>query len=268
MDNEKCRILIQLYSAKEFLWNSKSTQYHNKSLRYDAWIEISKKMDIPIPDLKKKMTTLLASYRREKSRIAKSCRTGSATNEVYVSKWFAFDDFNFMRDKDLPNETLDTMSENSATAQIAQNNDTGPITPSAMEQEIEPPSDIMNAPDSLRVKKKKKANAEEDSPMLKKAFQVLTESAASSADPYFSYGQHIANELRKYDSRTLIYVKQAINNVIFEADLGKYGCCTQISQSHYTSTPSPQASTPSSQIPDTTTAEREPTPLPMDDFFP
>lgn len=142
-----------------------------------------------------------------------------------------------------------------------------------MEQEIEPLSDIMNAPDKLRVKKKKKVNAEEDSPMLKKAFQVLTESTASSADPYFSYGQHIANELRKYDSRTLIYVKQAINNVIFEADLGKYsnyGYCSQnYSQSHYTSTPSPQASTPSSQIPDTTpTAEREPTPSPMDDFFP
>ena len=57
-----------------------------------------------------------------------------------------------------------------------------------MEQEIEPLSDIINVPDNLRVKKKKKVNAEEDSPMLKKAFEVLTESALSSADPYFSFG--------------------------------------------------------------------------------
>lgn len=32
----------------------------------------------------------------------------------------------------------------------------------------------------------------------------------------------IANELRKYDQHTLVYVKQALNHVIFEADLGKY----------------------------------------------
>jgi len=33
------------------------------------------------------------------------------THQVYVSKWFAFDEFNFMKDKDIPNETSDTMSE-------------------------------------------------------------------------------------------------------------------------------------------------------------
>jgi hypothetical protein len=36
MDNEKCRVLIKLHGAKEFLWNSKSPIYHNKSLRKDA----------------------------------------------------------------------------------------------------------------------------------------------------------------------------------------------------------------------------------------
>lgn len=77
MDNEKCRVLIQLYGAKDFLWNSKSPLYHNKSVREDAWKEISSVMNIPVFELKKKMTTLLASYRREKSRIAKSLITGS-----------------------------------------------------------------------------------------------------------------------------------------------------------------------------------------------
>lgn len=55
--------------------------------------------------------------------------------------------------------------------------------------------------------------------MLKKAFQILNETS-SSTDLYFTYGQHIANVLRKYDQRTLIYVKNAINNVIYQADLG------------------------------------------------
>ncbi|XP_060844852.1 uncharacterized protein LOC132924505 [Rhopalosiphum padi] len=111
MDNEKCRVLIQLYGAKDFLWNSKSPLYHNKSVREDAWKEISSVMNIPAVELKKKMTTLLTSYRREKSRIAKSLITGSGTHQVYVSKWFAFDDFDFMKDKDVPNETSDTITE-------------------------------------------------------------------------------------------------------------------------------------------------------------
>lgn len=69
--------------------------------------------------------------------------------------------------------------------------------------------------------------------MLTKAFKILQETSQAT-DSYFSYGQHSANELRKYDSLTLIYVKQAINNIIFEADLGRfsplYGCTTQQSQ--------------------------------------
>lgn len=28
-----------------------------------------------------------------------------------MSKWFAYDDFNFMRNKDAPNETADTMPD-------------------------------------------------------------------------------------------------------------------------------------------------------------
>lgn len=47
-------------------------------------------------------------------------------------------------------------------------------------------------------------------------------SAGTSNDPYYIYGQHISNELRKYDPRTLAHVKNAINNIIFEADMGKY----------------------------------------------
>ncbi|KAF5297834.1 hypothetical protein FQR65_LT19668 [Abscondita terminalis] len=63
MDNETCRVLIKLYGTKDLLWNSKSPHYHNKSLRQDAWNEISSIMVVPVPELKKKMTTLMASYR-------------------------------------------------------------------------------------------------------------------------------------------------------------------------------------------------------------
>ena len=44
---------------------------------------------------------------------------------------------------------------------------------------------------------------EENQTMLLKAFEILKSSVTTPTDPYFTYGQHIANELRKYDPSTL-----------------------------------------------------------------
>jgi ribosomal protein S18 len=78
MENGKCLALIQLYKSKEVLWNSKSDNYHHKSIREDARKDMGDKIKMPVQDLKKK-TTLLASYRREKWRIKKSHITGPCT---------------------------------------------------------------------------------------------------------------------------------------------------------------------------------------------
>jgi len=69
MDNKKCLVLIRLCGTKDFLWNSKSPLYHNKTLREDAWNEISSLINLLVAELKKKMTTLQTSYRREKFRV-------------------------------------------------------------------------------------------------------------------------------------------------------------------------------------------------------
>lgn len=69
---------------------------------------------------------------------------------------------------------------------------------------------------------------------LSEAFKILqqcTESqpAAPPCDAYSSFGQYIANELRKYDPVTLAHVKRDIGGIIFQADTGayqQYGYCT------------------------------------------
>lgn len=63
---------MKFYKSEEVLWNSKSANYHNKSILEDSWKETGDEMKIPVQDLKRKMTTLLTSYRREKFRIKKS----------------------------------------------------------------------------------------------------------------------------------------------------------------------------------------------------
>ncbi|KDR02897.1 hypothetical protein L798_04565 [Zootermopsis nevadensis] len=87
MKNEKCVALIQIYKSKEVMWNSKVVNYHNKSKREDAWKDIGDQMKMPVQDLKK-MTTLLASYRREKFRIKMSHITGSGTIPYSTNAFF------------------------------------------------------------------------------------------------------------------------------------------------------------------------------------
>ncbi|CAK1592717.1 unnamed protein product [Parnassius mnemosyne] len=100
MDKEDSIRLIQLYGSFKMLWDSKDPDHLNKSKREDCWMKISKEMKLPIPELKKKLDSLTASYRREKSKQRKSNITGSGADEIYISKWFGFKYFDFMSNKD------------------------------------------------------------------------------------------------------------------------------------------------------------------------
>ncbi|KAL4136382.1 hypothetical protein QTP88_007930 [Uroleucon formosanum] len=68
--------------------------------------------------------------------------------------------------------------------------------------------------------KKKKVDEDEDSQLIKESFELLKSSVDVMSDPYNSYGQYIANELRKYDSQTLAMVKKSFADTLFKADMG------------------------------------------------
>ncbi|KAF5270700.1 hypothetical protein FQA39_LY01438 [Lamprigera yunnana] len=60
---------------------------------------------------------------------------------------------------------------------------------------------------------------------LSEAFQLLQQCAQPpqpDTDSYITFGQYISTEFRKYDAVTLSYVKNAICQVIFQADT-RYG---------------------------------------------
>ncbi|XP_061716944.1 protein STIP1 homolog [Cydia pomonella] len=111
--------------------------------------------------------------------------------------------------------------------------------------------------------------------MLQNALDVLN----TRDDAYDTFGKLVASELRKYDTRTLTYVKKSIMDIIFDADMGRiqsnYGYFTHqyspyqnepasastYASSTYNPTPSPQAPTPSPQAP--IPSPQAPTPSPQ-----
>nr|CAH7723793.1 unnamed protein product [Callosobruchus chinensis] len=66
--NEKCLILIGLYESDIVLWDPKYEQYFSRQKKEDAWRDISISMEIDVEEIKKKMTSLLGSFRRERSK--------------------------------------------------------------------------------------------------------------------------------------------------------------------------------------------------------
>ncbi|KRT84329.1 Myb/SANT-like transcription factor [Oryctes borbonicus] len=233
MDNEQCKTLIAAYRDHRSLWDPKQKKYHSNTAREDAWKEISTKLNIPAAELRTKMRSLLGTYRREKSRTKKTLVTASGRKSVYVSKWFAFKSFDFLSNRDVPSQTMDTLSDAERINTPEQNIENTQFA-EVLEQ-VQPSSStntmtVQPSPTIIRRKRIATSTSEGD-PVIEKPFSNLHKSSDVTIDPYFSFGQYVANELRKYDSATLAYVKRAINNIIFDADMGRYGCLEQEQQS-------------------------------------
>ncbi|CAF4935764.1 unnamed protein product [Pieris macdunnoughi] len=189
-DNETCLTLIDAYESKRVLWDSTYEEYYNRIKKEDAW----------------------RSFRRERSKQKRSSKTGSGQHQAYVSKWFAFYRMKFLMDKSERNETRDSSNENRTQDVLdVENGDSQGINDNDASSEIRP----------AKQKSAKKKKIEYDNLMVMSAYELLKKTADSD-DPYTSYGLHIANELKKYNKGTLACVKHAINNIIFQADMGNY----------------------------------------------
>nr|CAH7761350.1 unnamed protein product [Callosobruchus chinensis] len=66
--NGKCLILISLYESERVLWDPKYEQYFSRHKKEDAWRDISMSMEIDVEEIRKKMTSLLGSFRSERSK--------------------------------------------------------------------------------------------------------------------------------------------------------------------------------------------------------
>lgn len=74
-------------------------------------------------------------------------------------------------------------------------------------------------------RKRRKCNQED--PRIAAAFNILTSSQERRlnqkvSDRFSTYGEHVANKLRTYSTRSQAVAEHKINNILFEADMGLY----------------------------------------------
>ena len=81
--------LINEYEKYPVLWDPKDKFYKLNNKKKDAWDAIASVFETNGDVLKKKMNSVLNSYRRERQKVNTKC-SGMGANEVYTSTWFAY----------------------------------------------------------------------------------------------------------------------------------------------------------------------------------
>lgn len=90
---------IDEYRSRRVLWDSKHPFYKSQVRKRNAWDEISGLIRIGVPELKRKMSCLLASYRKV---FKKARQVREETGREYNVTWFAYEKFRFLRGKYKP----------------------------------------------------------------------------------------------------------------------------------------------------------------------
>lgn len=95
---------IQCFKENSCLWKYTSTDYKNKNVKsvtYNKLLEINRKYDpnCNVAEVKKKIQSLRASYRKEKNKVQKSVKTGSGADEVYTPKLWYYKELDFLSDQ-------------------------------------------------------------------------------------------------------------------------------------------------------------------------
>jgi len=105
--NENCLKLIQLYQDHPLLWNPQHPKFKLTKLKSDSWIDIANEVNLDTNEVKKKMDSLLTSFRRERQRVG--TKSGIRKDGVYHSVWFAFRAMAFLNDKFKPKKIQNTL---------------------------------------------------------------------------------------------------------------------------------------------------------------
>ncbi|KAI8421610.1 hypothetical protein MSG28_009620 [Choristoneura fumiferana] len=86
--------MIEEYQKHRALWDSNHKGHFNKYIKNTAWQEIAETFGVDVTDARRKMASLLGSFRREKAKMKMAQANDSLSD--YQSDWFAFNKLKFL----------------------------------------------------------------------------------------------------------------------------------------------------------------------------
>lgn len=109
--NAKVCELIELYRDRPVLWDCRLKEYKDRNKKQDALQEIADTFGVDKQVVEKKIKNLVCHFLREIKRERDSSKSGAGNSDVYKSKWFCFNNMLFLKDRNTPKETTDTIKQ-------------------------------------------------------------------------------------------------------------------------------------------------------------
>ncbi|RVE46531.1 hypothetical protein evm_008822 [Chilo suppressalis] len=208
--HEKTPQFIECYRSYPFLWDSKHRFYKKKIKRHNALLEIAAKFEVEKFEVERKIKNLQSHFLREKKKEQVSKKSGTAADERFTSKWFAYKSLLFLSSRNKTRKTMDSqMVDHTAEESL---DSTAGSTQSSEERP--------NRQHSLENINEKLSNA----------YSIMTEvyKHRSNKDEYSLFGEQVAIKLRKISCPyAKVTVQNKINTLLLEGELGVYdssGC--------------------------------------------
>ncbi|KAG8229235.1 hypothetical protein J437_LFUL007921 [Ladona fulva] len=90
--------LIGAYRERPELWDHNDNNYKVLSRKNEAWNDIANMCGTDTLEVRRKMNSVLASFRRERKKV-EMAKQGAGENDEVCSSWFGYEHLQFLIDK-------------------------------------------------------------------------------------------------------------------------------------------------------------------------
>ena len=98
--------LIDMWRRKPLLYDTKDENYYRPEKRKEAIDEMSAVLNISAADIQRKIENLRTYFGKEKGKISKSKKSGTAPEHLYVPKWSFYNSLLFLENHVTPRRVI------------------------------------------------------------------------------------------------------------------------------------------------------------------
>ncbi|CAH1978382.1 unnamed protein product [Acanthoscelides obtectus] len=253
MTRDFTREFIELYRAHPCLWQTKAKEYLDKNKKNAAYTLLVEKLQSIQPNATKqsvitKINTLRGGFRRE--QVQNSKRSGAALEDVYVPSLWYYELLLFLKDQEIPRQSVSNIeseeevhedvedtqmideeeNEREAGDAVSEQTEMEAHSEHSMASTSRPSTSALSSRSSPRLTKRSK-QFKSHHQNINKADQILDIVATRlhhPADEFDLMGKSIAIKLRRLPREVRLYSEKLINDILFQAELGKVNEHTRI----------------------------------------
>ncbi|XP_023718202.1 uncharacterized protein LOC111870286 [Cryptotermes secundus] len=250
-DSHKVKCLIEEYREKSILWDLRHPNYKDNRKKVKLWEDLATKFQCSVKEVKEKVKNLRTTFHRYKKK-----NRGSAKGD----QWVHFPSLSFLLEVDAPKRELSTEEDIVSENEDTKDHEIGPNSSETQlheavrsqddrhEETVRPQStpeaagrEFVTPTSGTKKRRRQGIDRDEEAGRSDETYEVLKK--ASQRDEFATYGEYVANELRKLSLPAQTIAKYHINNILFHAAMGKYDMPPQTHRFTY----SPQSSHSSPQ---------------------